>query len=196
MNAKETAKDKVFQIGLVLITAGLTLMAGGDWRIFVGFGVALIGFSMAVYGVWLHQEVDKKATKLKDPSPPRRFPWWLVPLIVAWCVLGYDIYDRNRAWSPRHFSDNPTFIQVHDKTFTNQIIDLDNHSYTDCTFNNVTFRWNGGGPFAFRHDKFVGRTILSSADNPILATVDFLKHVGVLSDDFEFKVFPKSEPQP
>jgi len=39
---------------------------------------------------------------------------------------------------------NIPLTKVYDKTFTNQVVVIDGKDFIDCTFNGVTFRYNGG----------------------------------------------------
>jgi hypothetical protein len=45
---------------------------------------------------------------------------------------------------------------VKDKTFINEKVELDGHEFQDCTFENVSFEFDGIAPFSLEHCNFIG----------------------------------------
>lgn len=48
------------------------------------------------------------------------------------------------------------------QTFRNQTVVLDDKTFIECDFTNVTFEYNGGGPVSFIGNKFSGERVLRS----------------------------------
>jgi hypothetical protein len=82
-------------------------------------------------------------------------------------------------------SDQSVLEIVTDKTFINQIIYLDGHSYRHCNFINVTLQWDGRG-FEFIHNTVSGMVVQSN--NGDIAKGIFL--LGILG----FTKFPMVGP--
>jgi hypothetical protein len=79
--------------------------------------------------------------------------------------------------------DRPPTQHVFDKHFSNEKVVLDDISYVRCTFQNVTFVYNGTAPF-FVQDSQVNGYKLSS-DNPSISAVGYLLYgLGVLKIPF------------
>jgi hypothetical protein len=63
-------------------------------------------------------------------------------LISGGIAYAVDIADR-MGWLEPVYANIP-LTKVYDKTFTNQVVVIDGKDFIDCTFNGVTFRYNGG----------------------------------------------------
>lgn len=78
-------------------------------------------------------------------------------------------------------------ISIIGETFTNKQVVLDGHSYQHCTFENVTFVYNGTTPPAFNNNVFRGTPVLRS-ENPVVdGTVAVLKGLGYLQPGSEIR---------
>jgi len=83
----------------------------------------------------------------------------------------------------RLFQRRREMREVVGETFQNTAIVLDGHNYVDCVFRDVTMKWNGG-LCAFLRLKIHGVARLET-DNPTVAnTIDILKQLGWLRQDF------------
>jgi hypothetical protein len=79
------------------------------------------------------------------------------------------------------FRDIPPDIVVSKKKFANERILLDGHSYRECTFDNVTFGFNGTRPFGFMRNTVNG-TMRFASDNPAVSgAFTLLRGFGVLN---------------
>ena len=79
------------------------------------------------------------------------------------------------------FHDTPPHIVVAKKTFTNERILLDGHAYRNCTFENVTFVFNGTSPFEFSRNKING-TMRFASDNPsVQGTFNWFRGFGLIN---------------
>jgi hypothetical protein len=76
-------------------------------------------------------------------------------------------------------------IAIVGKTFRNEIVPLDGYAYSDDTFENVTFVYNGTTPLQFTHNT-VGGFVMKS-DNPAINYVlAMLYGFGLLDKNKEF----------
>jgi hypothetical protein len=61
------------------------------------------------------------------------------------------------------------FRQIQTKTFRNEVVQIDGNEFIDCTFDNVTFKFDGTAPFRFTNDHFQGHSKYSiTSNNPII----------------------------
>ena len=69
------------------------------------------------------------------------------------------------------FSD-ASLKQIYHQPFKNETVDLDGFDYVDCTFDNVTFRYNGTAPSRMTDSHFInmkeGSVIRVESKNPIV----------------------------
>jgi hypothetical protein len=66
---------------------------------------------------------------------------------------------------------------VRGKVFNSEEVPLDGHAYEDCTFNNVTFVFNGDAPFDLVHNSING-AVLKTGNPAISGFVRLLKELG------------------
>jgi hypothetical protein len=69
--------------------------------------------------------------------------------------------------SATNFRDDYPFKEYRGKTYKNETVQIDGNNFIDCTFDNVTFRFDGEAPFRFTNDHFQGAFRLTS-NNPIV----------------------------
>jgi hypothetical protein len=103
----------------------------------------------------------------------------LLALAVTWYVL----YAVRSAAPPKPAS--VTLQEIVGQEFKNTKVVLDGYIYTDCTFENVTFRWDGG-PSAVRgtRTKIIGTRRFESFNPSAVNTVDILDALGFLEPGF------------
>jgi hypothetical protein len=68
-----------------------------------------------------------------------------------------------------NFREDYPLKEIRGKTFKDETVQLDGNSFIDCTFDNVTFRFDGEAPFRFTNDHFTGKFSLTS-NNPVVKT--------------------------
>jgi hypothetical protein len=104
--------------------------------------------------------------------------------------------------------DNPPTKHFIGKHYVNQRVDLDDSSFTNCTFQNVTLAYNGTAPFQLNDDTFNGFALTS--DNPsITADAELLFGLRVLALPFidgvtgrpiegveQMRIIPPTKPKP
>jgi hypothetical protein len=71
--------------------------------------------------------------------------------------------------SQTNFREDYPLKEIRGKTFKDETVELDGNSFIDCTFDNVSFRFDGDAPFRFTNDHFTGKFSLTS-NNPIVKT--------------------------
>jgi hypothetical protein len=76
------------------------------------------------------------------------------------------------------------------KTFRNEVIILDGTKYVGCTFENVTFKYNGTTPIQLSGNQVSG-TIRLATDNPAISAMsNWLYAVNAFGKDVEVDVNP------
>lgn len=79
--------------------------------------------------------------------------------------------------------ENKPLIDVKNRKFTNEQVVLDGHSFSDCTFTNVSFVYNGTNKFDFQHNTVKGNVLIKSENRAVTHTIEFLKGWGFMKDN-------------
>jgi len=80
-----------------------------------------------------------------------------------------------------YFSDAITET-IEGRSYVNEEVVLDGRKYVDCTFENVSFRYNGKASFQFMHNIVRGTYRISSGNPAVGVTVGLLKGMGMLKE--------------
>jgi hypothetical protein len=74
------------------------------------------------------------------------------------------------------FRQNFPLKQIRQTTFKDQTVSLDGNEYVDCTFINVTFKFEGQAPFRLTNDHFENHSKfgITSDDPAIKATIQLM----------------------
>jgi hypothetical protein len=147
--------------------------------------VAIVGLVLGYGGLfWAREEVkafreqnalmraDLQARNVEIPvSAPdsRPLPWRLyapmigsaICMVIIVTVAGYDIYDRHYApevpftaqWNQQW--DHAELKRVFGQNFANETVPLDGCEYIYCTFENVTFDYEGTAPSRLENNKLI-----------------------------------------
>jgi hypothetical protein len=84
-----------------------------------------------------------------------------------------------------NFNADAKLIEIKNKSFLNERVLLDGHSYKDCTFTNVKFVYNGTTPTVIIRSYFKGVNAVAS-DNPVVnSTAVMMKGLGFAKDGFQ-----------
>ena len=59
-------------------------------------------------------------------------------------------------------------------TYKDQTVQIDGNNFIDCTFDNVTFRFDGEAPFRFTNSHFGGKFSVTSNNPVVKATIALL----------------------
>lgn len=97
-------------------------------------------------------------------------------LILNLIVSGLVWYRQSQDTA---FADEPPKEVVRSKTFVNEIVDLDGKGYEDCTFIDVTFRYNATAAFQFSHNRVNGPFVITTDSQRVAAVVELLKGMGL-----------------
>jgi hypothetical protein len=125
--------------------------------------------------------------------------WWgftpLALVLAATVILllrGFGFIGHSEPKQQFLFDKSPPSIVVAHKTFMNERIPLDGYIYSDCTFENVTFVYNGTRPTNFTGNRIVGR-FRYATDNPSIdGAMAMLRGLGLLSNAVDFRAAPGS----
>lgn len=95
------------------------------------------------------------------------------------------------AWK---FDKDRTLVEITGRTFRNEKVLLDGHKYTDCTFDNVTFTYNGTALVAFTHNTINGNIVIESDNPSVVGTMDLVRGLGMVRNDIPVFVGPNWTP--
>lgn len=145
----------------------------------IALAVAAIGIP-ALLGYQQNQILERANRIAKGDAPmgaesarpvARYWPILTMALltIAVYVAVIWDYHDRHRpSWN------NTELVQVWDKTFTDETVKLDGFEYIDCTFDNVTFDYEGNSPgritrgaFA-KHEPGSPMKVAVKSENPIV----------------------------
>jgi hypothetical protein len=98
----------------------------------------------------------------------------IILLLPSWTALVRTLRSSSEPewWKPfipsANWASYP-FQQRWDQAYTKQTVKLDGYDYIRCTFDNVTFHYNGTAPFSFRDCTFIQQppAILSTENNVV-----------------------------
>ncbi len=77
-----------------------------------------------------------------------------------------------KAPSASNFRADFPLKQIQAKTFKNEAVQIDGNAFIDCTFDNVTFRFDGEAPFRFTNDHFEPRSKVEvTSNNPVVKSI-------------------------
>jgi hypothetical protein len=100
-------------------------------------------------------------------------------------VIGFVLVGISFFVGPQfRWSFHGKFTTIEKRTFRNEKVLLDSMSYRDCTFDGVTFIYNGTGPIQMEHNVFKGDYILGTYNPAVGTTVAALKGLGALTKDW------------
>ncbi len=175
------------------------LLNGLSWLICTGaFFGAIVFFFAGIKWPTIKQLLGRKvaATRLR---------FWLLSIVLVWVPIVCDYYDRHsngsgyyvlpaKAWSKWNALGNQMQF-IHDRKFNNEDVQLDGHAYINCTFDHVTFWYDGTGPTEMRGEMDIDSASSIQTRNPAIAQFeDILTHLGFLKGGMSFHP-PATQPQ-
>jgi len=104
-----------------------------------------------------------------------KIPWSYLPLILL--ILATFIFiSTEKGWigsSKKHTQaqisqqewNKIPMVAINNKTYAQEVVPLDGHTYGYCKFIGVTLLYNGNAPFDIHHSNFEGLTLIRS-DKP------------------------------
>ena len=112
-----------------------------------------------------------------------------VLMIFTWAAVGFDYYDRHKATVGMQISaydwDHYALKQVWSQSFSNQTVMLDGYEYTNCSFDNVTFEYEGRAPSRLTTSRINlhpgGRVSLESKNAAVTQTMILMSALSQIS---------------
>ena len=182
-------KEATFWYGTILFTTGIYFWIEGGDRVTIGVALTVFGIAMSIYAVIAEHY----------PSLPR-LRVWVALLFVTWGALGYDIYDRHVGHPSskiQTFDWTIPLTQIRGAIFVNEKVDVDGKEFIDCTFNHVTFVYNGTAPFGMSHNTIIKPIQFSTDSDSVAGATVLYKSTGVLEPNFDItnhhKLLPNIE---
>lgn len=165
----------------------LTILGTGLWAIFID-GDYISGTIVSGLGIggllYMSQHLRGRSLKRNHAV--------IGALILTWVFFAFNVYDRHRAPSvPPELVQRlmflkfgawggcPNCLQVWNQNFENRTVRLDSRFFHNCTFHNVTFEYEGNGPFFFdpAPPSLTGDNHVTSQDNAVLGAFNVLHYI-------------------
>src|SRR5208283_3491067 len=131
-------------IGATAITVLALAVSQAGWKhlwfVRALFGVAFVLAACAIFWKPISDELPH-VKEIVSELASNSFSWFSLLLIGFGLVFVLDFGARIGWFGP---NKKVKQIQFWNKIFTNEIIELDNREYYNCSFNNCTFRFGGG----------------------------------------------------
>jgi hypothetical protein len=180
-SAEDAEKD--FWVGITIFGAalgtGLYALVEHEWWFGGLYTIgSLLGFA------WM----SPAARSAIGFTPSRTVLFSVVAMTLLFLVanIGVSIYDR---WNPtplgdqiiggpRKFTEPQALKTISGVTFQNETVRLDGMDYQFCTFDNVTFQYDGTATFSFQHNQLIGRVNFESESDSVNATMLMLAGLG------------------
>src|SRR5215469_6364838 len=103
--------------------------------------------------------------------------WGLIcalALVVGLIVGRMGLAGQSNALSLANFRPDFPLKEIRGKTFKNETVQLDGNAFIDCTFDNVTLRFEGQAPFRFTNDHFNGKFSVASNNPVVKSTMELI----------------------
>jgi hypothetical protein len=117
-----------------------------------------------------------------------------VILVLIICCLGLStvsIYLSLHKTEPAKNWDGWKFKEIDNRKFVNERVILDGCEYKYCSFENVTFEYNGKGPLNFHHNEIFGKINLVTDNKIVSYTVATLIGLGATKPNIAFTYGPQ-----
>ena len=89
-------------------------------------------------------------------SPRRHYIVMGIFLLLTWGAVVFNYYSFGTApLDLMHPWENETLKQISNRTFQGQTVVLDGYEYINCTFDDVTFVYNGTAPTRMTQSKII-----------------------------------------
>jgi hypothetical protein len=146
---------------------------------------------LAYSGLWIGALVLFADGALKSASKvPKRWPglrriresrtWSFVPVIFA-TLATLILLGQEFGW----LKAAPKMEEVFNRTFNHETVELDNHRFFNCVFEDVTFTYRGG-EYSFENATFRGRTDIIGLAREVSNTLRFAHFMFRVAPVLEF----------
>ena len=109
------------------------------------------------------------------------FPIWVLICALA-LVIGLAPGKVVFAEQSANFREDYPFKEYRGKTYKDETVQIDGNNFIDCSFDNVTLRFDGIAPFRFTNDHFTGKFSLTSNNPVVKATMTLIDSFVKLGD--------------
>jgi hypothetical protein len=149
---------------------------------------------------------------VSNPARPTYRKYWPmlvmgVLMLLTWGAVAADHYDRlyhpkvvERIVAARpykfEFKPDAALEVVSHRVFADDTVLLDGHDYEDCTFTNVSFKYNGTTRIGFNGNQVNGHFLISTDNEAILGSFIILKGLGVNPATIPIVAGPEMKPVP
>jgi hypothetical protein len=133
------------------IAVGLCVIAG------TGFGAATLYYTAGIYYGWKPAQSSDPPSAGHDQMAPQKGRVGLFAALgIAVLLSSWALFAVSLGWigAGPNFSDQ-NLKQIVNQTFRNETVDVDGKEFLECTFENVTFKFEGKRAFRFINVKFV-----------------------------------------
>src|SRR5215467_9673898 len=107
--------------------------------------------------------------------------WGLIcalALVVGLIAGRMGLAGHSDALSLANFRPDFPLTEIRQKTFKNETVQLDGNAFIDCTFDNVTLKFDGQAPFRFTNSHFENRSKFQiTSNNPVITST--IELIGV-----------------
>jgi hypothetical protein len=198
---------RLFLIATAITFAGVAVSQAGwtqKFLIYSLFGAA----SLSVLGALFWGSIAERSPRIAEFArgvTASGIAWLTLLVVGIGAVLILD-YGARVGWfgesasriSVGDAASSPKFpmwpypyqpISVVGKTFRNERVLLDGHSYSNCEFHNVTFVYNGTTAVQFSNNKVFGEHYATD-NQAVIGTITWLKGFNLLRENFNVEVPP------
>ncbi len=133
-----------------------------------------------------------QSSPMAPPQVPKSFIRTYWPTLITF-ILAVSVWIPYLAGLSGGYGEwnKQTKIPVLGKTFINETVVLDGHSFSNCTFKNVKFVYNGEAPFDLVGNTIEGKVIVATErPNMHLQTVLF-QHFGMLKAGIPIEIYER-----
>jgi hypothetical protein len=152
------------------------------WELFKDAVFSFINAKIDAYMNVTDYSIQLAAPFLTTYGPPA----FLIGIAFSLVYLAFRAGQRATTGNSEEItlvSQTTPLTVVMNQHFKNRHLQLDNHDYVDCSFEYVTFEYQGG-PWRITNCRFLTHNILTTGTLSVRGSVEFLKVAGWLREDF------------
>jgi hypothetical protein len=159
-------------------------MSGWGFWDWLAYGTLYIGAIILAINTAISSSVSLQA---HIPNFLKVNTWGFIPAVLLSTATIVFIFDAV-GWIPPGTARLTRFTQwplvyrpeiIRDQEFENRVVDLDGVDYINCTFRNVTFKYNGTTPIQFEQNKIYGVVGIDSDNPAVVGTLAMAEGFGM-----------------
>jgi hypothetical protein len=160
----------------------MTLTEMAQYAAVISLGIAFITFVINNWGTF---------RRLRDSIVPVFLVLTIIALLFSWLYPRYHSPQGISLETAQGGWKSTARTPVVGKTFRNEVVPVDGHSYSACTFENVTLLYKGEAPFDFAHNTFNGTVTLRLETGPLYAVALLFREFKLLKDGAPVRIGPE-----